>query len=400
MSQSVRMWLARGAVVLAWVCLVSSLAAAAGGEHYLITNDDIAGNGVPPFLATGATFYTVGTGGVLNLQEHVVTGGVGIGGGYFGTKRIAVLDGASQQCVYSSEAFTGDIVGIVVGTLQPGNGTFGSQTDSGVANGIGLAMNTQYLYAGFTSSSTIGTFQVQPGCSLTFVNDISVVGLQGGFINGMGVHGTMMVVTYGDGSIESFDISSGTPVSNGDEQNSTAATKSEFSSYPNGIDITADGRYALFGDSSNSTVVEVSDISSGKLTPTVAYTLGTSLSSSNLMLSPDETLLYISNTQGDTLTAAFFDKNTGKVSRGCVSGSLKGYVKDWSYLAELATETNTGTGGVVYVAEFGAPESTIGMIKVSSSGGKCTLEETPGSPVFDPDSAGLLSIGTFPPRSF
>jgi hypothetical protein len=110
-------------------------------------------------------------------------------------------------------------------------------------------------------------------------------------------------------------------------------------------------------------------------------------------------MLYISNTQGDKITAAFFDKNTGKVSKGCTSGFLKGYVQNWSYLSGLALQQTTGTGGMVYVAEFGAP-SSIAMIKVTSSGGKCTLKEMPNSPISDPDSPGLLSIGSFPPRAF
>jgi hypothetical protein len=117
------------------------------------------------------------------------------------------------------------------------------------------------------------------------------------------------------------------------------------------------------------------------------------------MLSPDETLLYIANTQGDRITAAFFDKSAGTLSKGCSSGFLRGYVTDWSYLAGLSLERTTGTGGVVYVAEFGAP-SSIGMVKVKSASGKCTLREMPKSPVSDPNSPGLLSIGTFPPRSF
>jgi hypothetical protein len=169
--------------------------------------------------------------------------------------------------------------------------------------------------------------------------------------------------------------------------------------YPSAVDITSDGHFAIFGDTATSTVIEVSDISSGKLTRTVVYRLGKTQSSSNIMLSPDETLLYISNTQGDKITAAFFDKATGKLSKGCSSGFLKGYVKNWSYLAGLALEKNTGTVGVLYVAEFGAP-SSIGMTKVTSAGGKCTLKELPKSPVSDPNSPGLLSIGTFPPRSF
>jgi len=165
------------------------------------------------------------------------------------------------------------------------------------------------------------------------------------------------------------------------------------------VEITEDGHFALFGDTSTSTVVEVSNISSGKLNPTVVYPLGAGISSSNILLSPDETLLYISNTQGDKITAAAFDKSSGKLSTGCVSGKIKGYSSNWSYLASLALATNSGTGGALYVAEFGGT-SYIGVVEVGSSGGTCTLTELTGSPILDPTSPGLLSIGTFPPRSF
>jgi len=121
------------------------------------------------------------------------------------------------------------------------------------------------------------------------------------------------------------------------------------------------------------------------------------MNSSNILLSPDETLLYVANTEGDSITALYFDASTGKLTPGCSSGKLRGYSRDWSYLASMALEKNTGTGSVVYVAEFG---SSIAVVHVSSSGGKCTLKEAPGSPISDPNSAGLLSIASFPPRSF
>jgi len=216
-------------------------------------------------------------------------------------------------------------------------------------------------------------------------------------IDGMVIHGSIMVATYGDGSIESFNISGGVPVSNGDKQNSTGSRGGN--TYPTAIDITQDGHFAIFGDTSPFNVVEVSDISSGKLTPTVVYRLGVARNSSNILLSPDETLLYISNNQGGKVTAAFFDKNTGKLTKGCVSSYLKGFVTNWSYVGALAMQRTTGTGGLLYVAEFGAP-SSIGVINVKSSGGKCTLTESSSSPVADPDSPGLLSIGAFPPRPF
>jgi 6-phosphogluconolactonase (cycloisomerase 2 family) len=386
--------LLRMTVVLVGVCVASGFAAAAGKRHYIVTNDD-----VPPINPTSVSFYTVGSNGLLTLKAKLPTGGIGIGGGYFAENRLNILDSGNQECVYAAEAESGDIVGVLVRTLTLGGTANGSPKDSGTTNGIGLAMNSQYLYASFTDYSTIGTFKVLPGCKLKFVGDISVIGLQGGTIDGMVIHGNIMVASYGDGSIESFNISAGVPVSNGDEQNSTASHDGTSNTYPNGIDITQDGHYAVFGDTSPLTVVEVSDISSGKLTPTVVYHLGNGINSSNILLSPDETLLYISNNQGDRITAAFFDKATGKLSKGCASNSLKGYVKDWSYLGALALENTTGTGGMVYVAEYGSP-SSIAEIKVMSTGTSCTLEELPKSPVSDPNSPGLLSIGSFPPRPF
>jgi hypothetical protein len=59
----------------------------------------------------------------------------------------------------------------------------------------------------------------------------------------------------------------------------------------------------------------------------------------------------------------------------------------------------TGNGGGVYVAEFGS-SSGIAMVTLTSSGKKCMMQEVSGSPVSDINSPGLLSIGTYPPRSF
>ena len=385
-------WLSRVTAALVAVCVASSFAAAAGKAHYLVTNDD-----VPPALATSATFYTVGSGGLLTIKAKVLLGRGGIAGGYFAANRVAVLDSGGQQCVYASNAQSGEVQGISVKTLAITGHAVGSKQDTGASNGVGLAVNSQYVYASFTDNSIIGTFQVQPGCKISFVGDTAVGGLQGGIIDGMAIHGNIMVATYGDGSIESFNISNGMPVSNGDKQNSTGSRRGN--TYPSGVDITQDGHYAIFGDTSVFTVAEVSDISSGKLTPTVAYNLGKGINSSNVLLSPDETLLYISNNQSGTITAAFFDKSTGKLSKGCISGALKGYVTNWSYTASLGLDKATGTGDVVYVAEYGAP-SSIGMVKVKSAGGKCSLKESSKSPVADPNSPGLLSIGVFPPRPF
>ena len=371
------------------MCAVCTMAATK--PHYVMTNDD-----VPANLPSSVTFYTIHPDGTLTKKAKVGTGGNGAAAGYFGTQRVTVLNDGSNECVYASNAESGDIVGISVTALRREGLARASKTDNGIANGIGLAMSTGYLYAGFTGSSTIGTFQLVAGCKLTYVSSISAVGLEGGTVDGMAVNGSILVVTYGDGSIQSFDISAGVPVSNGDEQNSTA---SSGANWPSQVDITQDGHFAIFGDTSTATVVEVSDISSGKLTPTVVYKLGHDQSSANIWLSPDESLLYVANTQGGEVEAAFFDKTTGAVSKGCVSKVLRGFANKWAYLATLATDTTTGTGNVVYVAEYGAP-GLIGVVDVTVNGSECTLTEATKSPVTDITSPGLLSIGVYPPRPF
>lgn len=396
MSATSRSWLSQMAAVLVAIWVLGGVVSAGTATGFVVTNDDLpAGNLM--VQNNSVSFYAIGANGLLTLQGDVVTAGYGIAGGFFGSNRLAVLNGGGQQCVYASDAGSGDIAGIIVSNFTLGGTAVGSTNDTGASNGIGLVTNGQYVYASFSDSSNIGTFQIQPNCNLTFIGDITVTGLQGGFVDAMALQGNIMVVTYGDGSIESFNISGVIPVSNGDKQNSTKAFGSQGAAYPSAVLITQDGHYAIFGDTSTAADVEVSDISSGKLTKTVVYDSGASISSSNILLSPDETMLYVSDTQGDRVSAAFFDKNTGKLRPGCTSNLLNGYSSNWSYLGNLALASGTGTGGGVYVAEYGAPAS-IAMIQLNSAGGKCTMKEAPGSPIADPNSLGLLSIGNFPPQ--
>jgi hypothetical protein len=121
------------------------------------------------------------------------------------------------------------------------------------------------------------------------------------------------------------------------------------------------------------------------------------VNSATLRLSPDESLIYIGNSQGGNVSAAFFNRNNGKVTGGCVSNQLVNFYNPWSYVGSLATRDTTGTGNVLYAAEFG---SSIAIINVTSTGTTCTLTEAAGSPVTDNLSPGLISIQVFPPRPF
>jgi len=367
-------------------------AAKSASASYVIANDDLP----PKTAATAGTVFTVASDGTPQNPVQVTLGGSGAGGGYFNANRVSVLQNSSDACAYLSLGGAGEIGGVEITALQDIGNFSGSSTDIGIDNGIGLVNNGTYLYASYSSSNTIATFAVLPGCALNFLGDISPLGMNSGNVKGMAIHGNMLVVAYGDGSVESFNASGGIPVSNGDLQNATGWVTSR---YPAGVDITADGHYAVFGDQSSSTTVEVSDISSGKLKKTVLYDLGTAGDSTSIYLSPDETLLYIANTAVGKVTAAFFNATTGVVSHGCISAPLKGFDTNWVFLSSPVTELNTGTGSVLYLAEYGT-SSGVAVVDVSSSGGKCTLTETAASPVNDPDSTALLSIGVYPPRQF
>jgi len=378
-------------LLLSVVSALNAFAAGKPAPHYLFTDDDIAGK-----RTNTTTIYTIQSNGNLKEKTDIVGGSDGIAGGYFGLNKAVVLKTATEKCLFFTSSASGQIAGMVIPSLKIAGIFNGADGDTGAAFGIGLTINASYVYASFTDANNIGTFQLQSGCKLQFVSDVNTIGLQGGAVDGMAVHGNMMVVTYGDGSIQSFDISAGVPVSNGDEQNSTGF---RGQNYPGGVDITSDGHYAIFGDVATAAIVEVSDISSGKLTKTTLYHLGNALSSASVFLTPDETMLYVANTQSGQMTAAFFDKTTGKISKGCTSAALRGFADGWAYLGSVVTQTNTGTGGAVYVTEYGAP-STIGIVNLTVNGQKCTLKESSASPVADDDSQGLLSIATYPPRSF
>lgn len=354
--------------------------------HYLITNNDNT-------FGNTASFYSILGEGLLKQVAVISTGGTGNNGlGAVATKRVSILNKGTENCAFISDAGSNDVAGIVIATLTLA-GTFkASSTDSGAAAGVGIVNNGSYLYANFTSSETLATYKISAGCSLTFLGDTPAAGLNGGAIVDMWAHGNILVASFQDGSIGSFNLSSGMAVANGDLQLSTGNLHDGSS--PEGVDITADGHYAVFGGTKIPELVEVSDISSGKLTPTVVYSnVGSGSGSEAIWLSPDETLLYASSFSSNQVTAAHFDKTTGAVSTGCISGTLKGF----EFEAGLATASNSGTGGALYVAE---PDFNIGIVNVIESGGTCTLTESPRSPIYDSNTVTVDSVGVFPPRPF
>jgi hypothetical protein len=393
----VKNWLRRLLLMAIAIVIVESGAADlhAATKHYVLTNDDVAGpNTATVFLVKGTP-----TNPKLTPVKVIQTGGQGLGGGTYGTVRQAFARVGSTECFFVADANSNDIAAIDYKSLKVVGNYQGSTTDDGARNGIGLATRGKHMYASFITSGTIGAFAIQADCALAFLGDVAAVGLTGGQIDGIAAHGTILVVTYTDGSIESFNTAGGVPVSNNDKQYTSGFNKYHDINAAD-VNITKDGHFAVFSDASVATQVEVSNISSGKLKPTVDYdSLGSGKNSNNMWLSPDESLIYVSNNQSGQITALFFDKKTGKVSYGCISPALKGFNSTWFTNTGVTTEDTAGTGAVLWLAEEGSA-SSIGIVNVTSTGKKCTLKEAARSPAKDPNSQNLESLTGYPPRSF
>jgi len=390
--------------LMAAICGFRPAEAGAASKHYVVTNDDVSGpNTVTVYLAGGTASAPK-----LTRVKTIKTGGAGLTGGYFGLVRQVLVQDGKDECVFAADGGSNDVAAIIFSSGKVVGNYKGSSTDSNGPGGMGLAVSSddKYLYAAFSASNTIATFRIGSGCTLTFLDDVGAVGLNQGFPHGMAAKGNILVVAYGDGSIGSFNISSGTPVSNNDLQLSTGFLKDRV--FPDGVDITKDGHYAIFGDASGGfSEVEVSDISSGKLVATKKYggpggSLGHGLAANNVWLSPDETLLYVSDNLSGQVTAAHFSKTAGTLHFGCISKPLRGHGTKWTFSSAIATESTTGTGSVLWVAEdsFGSSPSYIGIVEVTAKGGKCTLSESTKSPVADPNSLNLCWLNAFPGRPF
>ena len=205
-------------IILAAILTASLATLCAAQTPTLITNDDGVLHSYVSFFTSGGTSGAP----TLTFASDVNTQGQGIGGGYFASSRLAMLPDPSAQCLYASNAGNGTISGINLQNKQLTGEFSASEGDAGDQFGIGMVQNANYLYASYTASFTIATFSVLPGCQLSFLGDTPAPGLNGGSAAGMALHGNMLVVAYADGSIESFNVSNGMPVSNGDAQNSTA----------------------------------------------------------------------------------------------------------------------------------------------------------------------------------
>jgi hypothetical protein len=374
-------------LVAAFVTMTSAAESVMGAKGhpaaFLAANDDTS----VPFPPSTVSFYEIRGDGSLAPPTRVSTQGNGMAGGFFGTDRLLVVASGARNCVFASNAQSESIAAFD-GASQALTGVFrGSHEDTVLApDGIGLAASGDRLYATFSAGGNVGAFEIVAGCKLRFLGDASARGLGGGPAEALSVRANMMVVAYGDGSIESFDVSGRLPVRHGDALY-PAGGDDDF--VPGAVAMTSDGHYAIFGGASTATVILVADLSRGRLGAVTRTRLGPAWNSGSVRLSPDEAVLYVSNSSGGRITAAYFDGASGNVRPGCTSDALHGFYKKFTYVGAVAP----GAGGLLYVPEFDAGgNSSIGIVRFTSEAEGCTLRETSQSPVAAGPRSALLSI--------
>jgi len=361
----------------------------------LITNDDTA----VPYPPSTISIRTIGADGTLGHATRVSTEGNGVAGGYFGANRLLVTTIGAESCIFAANAQSESITGFSVDTAARTGVFHASHADTSLAaNGIPLAATASRLYAGFSGGGNIGAFEKQAGCRLRFLGDTAARGLSGGAVQAIAANGATLVAAYGDGSVESFAITGVLPASHGDAAYA-AGRDDDFT--PGAVDITSNGKFAIFGGGSTTTTVQVAALTDGRLGAPTTYKLAGAWNAGSVRLSPDESVLFISNSSGGRVTAAFFDPSTGALRSGCTSAALRGFYAKFTYIGAIATQNPTSPGGLLYVPEFNADgNSAIGILQFNRTGTGCTLRETAQSPVAAGPNAALLSLAIFPPRPF
>jgi len=384
-------------------------------KHYVITNDDVAAG---PNTATVAELDPLT--GSLKSVTVLNTGGFGAGGGYFGLSRGAA---GSSTCIFISDAGTtinGQQVGDIAAFIAPGFklvGNFSNPSLSGLANGIGLAVNpnNQYLYAAYSTTKNIGVWQIGADCSLTLSSTTAAPNAIGGMAFAQqAAGGQYLAVSYPRYPYKSFvDLFI---ITDGGATVTEEAPGPQLAySMPIGVDIPEDGNVVIFGDTSNPEEIETWWISTtpGTCTPSTAAPpclsahqnfsrLSIGDNSSNLWLSPAAWsnpttggCLYISaNTTIQVSTATFVEGTTPgtvRITPTARSPYTIAQGTGTNYTVSIQTVTDTGTGGAIYVVEW---PNYIATVPVNSD---CSLGTGKATP--DPAAgAALLSITAWPPR--
>jgi DNA-binding beta-propeller fold protein YncE len=307
-------------------------------------------------------------------------------------------------CIFVDDPGSDDIAAFNAGgfsnPIKLGNYT--DPSGSGAYLGTTLAARGATLFAGYTASVNIGVWTINPDCSLTLASAASNTPTPAP-VDELAVtpDGHTLVATYAQTTpgIGSFAISGSSLTPKG-PYNTAGGTA--------GIDITKDSKYAIVGEFTTYSQVEVFPIDSdSSLGSSIVYSFPQGGSNSNnVALSPDETRLYVSNNNSFQITTLAFSEQAlaGKqLQFFCVSNPLKAPpFGSLGYTSGLTTATTTGKGGYLYVVEEGfnssfVVQSAVALLQIPAD--TCPAEVS-GSPFLLPAGSAPDSVSAYPPRPF
>jgi 6-phosphogluconolactonase (cycloisomerase 2 family) len=375
------------AVATIGIVILSSAQMLAQSGYYAVTNND------PPSTANSATIFKLES-KALTITDTLQTGGNGGGGGDFNLIRVIVANTGSNLCLFVADAGSSDVAAFQLPSLKKaGNFTDPKGNSDGFGYSIGLASRGNLLFVGYGVSSNIGVFEIGAGCKLsllgTYDSTTSVAGMRAT------PDGKTLLVGYGYGEnlVDSYSISStGVLTENGPYPSQAGAA---------GVDITSDGKYAVFGDATGGTTqIEVFPINSnGTLGSETSFggdgSLGTGQDSSSVWLSPNGKFLFVVNNLSKQVTSLGFSESPLTISYVGLTT-----LQDSSQIISvggLTTVSPSGNGGGLYVAEFSSPDGLVGLLQINADG---TTTEAPTSPFNTGTSSSLLSVAAYPPRSY
>lgn len=377
------------AVVTALAVFASTFSLAQRG-NYVVTNNDAAE------AENSASIFRLKNKALKLVETLETEGWGGGGGGDYGTPRVVVNENGPAHCLFVGDAGSSDIASFQLPSLKElGNYIDPNGNSNQEGETIALAARGNLLFAAYGVSANIGVWRIGSDCRLsllgTYSSSLSVVGLR------VTPDGKTLVVAYGypQEIVDSFSVSS----------NGVLTEKGPYSApgcCPAAVDITKDGKYAVFGSDANPTEIQIFPINTdGTLGKGVLfggdYSLGFGYPSSGVWLSPNEKFLFVSNNLTMQVTSLAFEENPPTVSYIGITTLQNS--DELVSIGGLTTSSPEGNGGAIYVPEYGFPApGLVGLLQINPDG---TTTEAPGSPFSNGlTSSVLFSLAPYPPRSF
>jgi hypothetical protein len=388
--------------ILAAVVALCAPGPGASNEHFVVTNENIFdGNNTAAILKLGGTRQSPTLPVLKTLQTGIMTHP-----NFTATPNVQIGRYGADLCIFVGDSQTSG--NEISSFLYPGFTLVGNYSDPEVPNndgGAAVVVDGNFLLAGYGDGNTylgyIGVWKVGPECTLTLLETYNTFI----FFDSLAVtpDGRTLLVSYFDRpSVDSFSIGSDGSLTEHGPYGSDGFEAG-------GVDITADSMYALFQvDTSNYPKpyleIEVYPINTdGSLGPPRISGIGQGSNlppGDYLRLSPDERFVFAdSDTQKHIqIVTLQYEENPFELKyAGCLT-KLKG--GEFPGLGQIETAASSGSGGGLYVPEWGnIYGDEIALLAINSATG-CTTE-VKGSPyTVDTADGRLVSLAVWPPRPF